>query len=214
MELYSAGGFNTTPKPHDNGEPQLDLLRLSGYKFDEILELLDEDEITKPCTSGKGDLKTAAAASTSTTSRLTRSQAAWKAMLARQESLASTSPDPTPVARDTRWRTLLADQWPVGQRLRQEASFRGVPVPPASLCQEKELLFSDPPFEFPMLQGRRLMRTARGHWGLAPAESCVGDSLVVMPGGAVPYVVRARRAPSPGSESVEGEVLHRFIGEW
>ncbi|KAF4459312.1 ankyrin repeat, partial [Fusarium albosuccineum] len=90
---------------------------------------------------------------------------------------------------EIRWRTLLADQWPVGQRLGQNI-FRGAPIP---TCPEDEaILFEQPDLiaDMPFLQGRSILLTTGGYLGLGPDGAEPGDEVAVLAGGAVSYILR------------------------
>ena len=111
------------------------------------------------------------------------------------------------------WRTLLAGQWPVGQRLSQVSNFKGVRIPPITTDDHERLLNTlSLEYDMPFLIGRSMAITSEGRIGLVPQRAEPGDTIVVMPGGAVPLVLRK-----------ETRVLRRFderglsytlIGEW
>lgn len=105
---------------------------------------------------------------------------------------------------EARWRTLLANQWPPGTRL-TSTEFQGVPLPPTTVEEESRLLALEArrtPW-VDILQIRRVVITFCGRLGLVPEEAESGDSIVVMPGGAVPYVLRQK-----------GNNTWVLIGEW
>ena len=92
---------------------------------------------------------------------------------------------------ETFWRTLLADQWPEGQRLSQVANFRGARIPPTSTEDHKRLLnVLNLEYDMPFLTGRSVAITLAGRIGLVPNRAEPGDEIVVMPGGAVPLILR------------------------
>lgn len=101
-----------------------------------------------------------------------------------------------------RWRTLLADQWPMGQRL-ASGLFMDKPIPrteedEASLLRDIEIEDEDMPF----LRGRGVMVTDEGVLGLGPEEARSGDLIAFLFGGSVPYILRAE-----GGD-------YRLVGEW
>ncbi len=105
---------------------------------------------------------------------------------------------------ESRWRTLLANQWPLGTRLGTSTS-DGVVVPPQNEDEEKALLeIIDIHFNLYQLEGRRVVITSGGRLGLALQEVLPGDSIVILPGGALPYVLRSQ----PNSNCL------LFLGEW
>ena len=107
------------------------------------------------------------------------------------------------------WRTLLADQWPVGQRLSQTAHFKGAEIPSTSIDEHERLLgILKPEYDMPFLTGRSLAITSVGHIGLIPKLANSGDEIVIMPGGAVPLVLRKdTRVPHENRH-------YSLIGEW
>ncbi|KAI1147923.1 heterokaryon incompatibility protein-domain-containing protein [Nemania diffusa] len=63
--------------------------------------------------------------------------------------------------------------------------------------------------------GRRLLLTDTGYVGLGPCHMEVGDAIVVIPGGSVPYILRSRaisRSSDHGSTS-RGALSWEYIGE-
>ena len=89
------------------------------------------------------------------------------------------------------WRTLLADQWPSGERLPRVVNFKGARLPPISGDDQTRLLsVLNPEYDVPFLTGRSLAITTGRRVGLVPSRAEPGDELVIMPGGAVPLVLR------------------------
>jgi hypothetical protein len=104
---------------------------------------------------------------------------------------------------EAKWRTLLANQWPLGTKL-STSTCQGVKIPPQTEKEEKALLeIIDIQYHLPQLKGRRIIVTAGGCLGLALEEAKMGDDIVVMPGGALPYVLRS---------TFNDE--RQFLGEW
>ena len=109
------------------------------------------------------------------------------------------------------WRTILADQWHQGKRIKQD-DLQGRIIPPRS-SEDHYRLLEDPDLNAHLryLPGRRIITTKRGYLGLAPRAAGPSDIIVVIPGGAVPYVIRPSKASydkaSPHSSTYE------FIGE-
>ncbi|KAI8631317.1 heterokaryon incompatibility protein-domain-containing protein [Xylariaceae sp. FL1651] len=92
---------------------------------------------------------------------------------------------------ETLWRVLLADQWPVGTRL-TTATYRNIRVPPKTEEEESALLEAvNISLHLPYLEGRQVIITNDFRLGLAPEEARVGDSIAIMPGGALPYILRS-----------------------
>ena len=79
----------------------------------------------------------------------------------------------------------------MGQRLSKVASLRGAEIPPTTSDDHKRLLnilkLED---DLPFLIGRVLAITLAGRIGLVPKGARPDDEIVVMPGGAVPLVLR------------------------
>lgn len=107
------------------------------------------------------------------------------------------------------WRTLLADQWREGERLGRE--IHGQSVIPPTTEQEAKTLLQEPDLGIYLrfLPGRRLFLTSRGYLGLGLEDTQPGDVIAVMPGGAVPYVLRMDAQRSQDTEYR----VYRFIGE-
>jgi hypothetical protein len=102
-----------------------------------------------------------------------------------------------------KWRTLLANQWPLGTKLGTSTCQR-VKVPPQTENEEKALLdLINVQLDLPQLEGRRIIVTSGGLLGLALEEVVSGDSIVILPGGALPYVLRSL----PNDNWL-------FLGEW
>ena len=105
---------------------------------------------------------------------------------------------------ESRWRTLLANQWPLGTRLRT-STYQGVVIPPQNDEDERALLeITGVSLSLYQLEGRRVVVTSGGRFGLALQEVLPGDSIVILPGGALPYVLRSQ----PNSKG------WLFLGEW
>jgi hypothetical protein len=101
------------------------------------------------------------------------------------------------------WRTLLADQWPLGTRLRA-TTLEGVQIPPRT--EEEEDAFLDIiniRYDLPHLGDRQVVITTKSRIGLVPSRVRPGDALAVMPGGALPYVLRPC-----------GDARWKFLGDW
>ncbi|KAI1213194.1 heterokaryon incompatibility protein-domain-containing protein [Annulohypoxylon truncatum] len=109
---------------------------------------------------------------------------------------------------NARWRTLLADQWPLGQRLRgDDTIMRGFKIP-SSVAEEKDLLAQEGiANEMPFLEGRNIIVTSAGYLGLGPEETKKGDRVALLAGGAVPYIVR------PQKQNEIGIDRYPFVGE-
>jgi hypothetical protein len=120
-----------------------------------------------------------------------------------QEQFSGTTYSQSQPSAEVRWRTLLADQWPLGQRLGYN-TFRGLQVP-SSAAEEATLLDQpDVTDDMPFLEGRVVVVTSAGYLGLAPEETQRGDEIAVMAGGAVPYILRRSST----------EDAYSLIGEW
>jgi hypothetical protein len=105
---------------------------------------------------------------------------------------------------ESRWRTLLANQWPLGTRL-PTSTYQGVVIPPHNDDDERALLeIIDVSLYLCQLEGRRVVVTSGGRLGLALQEVLPGDSIFILPGGALPYVLRSQ----PDSSG------WLFLGEW
>ncbi|KAL8378035.1 hypothetical protein RB595_008636 [Gaeumannomyces hyphopodioides] len=62
--------------------------------------------------------------------------------------------------------------------------------------------------------GRSFIVTEKGYIGTAPIKTRVGDKVVVLQGGAVPFIVREREDGSgEGSDGQPGDVPYEFVGE-
>ena len=120
-----------------------------------------------------------------------------------QELLPDASHSDSQSSVEVRWRTLLADQRPLGQKLGQK-EFKGHPIPSSEA--EEATLLDDPDLldEMPSLEGRAVIITSAGHLGLAPKETQPADEISVMAGGALPYILR----PSYTEDE------YTLIGEW
>ena len=109
------------------------------------------------------------------------------------------------------WRTILADQWHQGKRIKQNDLQERI-IPPRS-SEDHYRLLEDPDLyaHLRYLPGRRIITTKRGYLGLAPHAARTSDIIVVIPGGAVPYVIQPSKASydkaSPRSST------YQFIGE-
>jgi hypothetical protein len=88
------------------------------------------------------------------------------------------------------WKTVQADQR------------NGNRLGPLQHEVDKNFFVQDPALDLRFCKGRLLALTKEGHICLAPAESSIGDSLVVWVGGKVPYILRA-----DGGN-------YAFVGEW
>lgn len=104
---------------------------------------------------------------------------------------------------EARWRTLLADQWPMGQRL-GDGLFLGHKLPTTNEEEKTFLQQVDiDHYDLPFIQGRALIVTERGHLGLASDRTRSGDQVFMLAGGQVPYVLRR-----------EADRCYELVGEW
>ena len=88
------------------------------------------------------------------------------------------------------WRTILADQWHQGKRIDHEDPQEPVIVP-QSMEEDREQWHSPTLLShLRYLEGRQLVVTERGYLGLAPLQADRNDVIAIVPGGAVPYVLR------------------------
>jgi hypothetical protein len=82
---------------------------------------------------------------------------------------------------ETKWRVLLANQWPLGTKL-SKSTCQGLKVPPQTAYDEKALLdIINIQYHLPRLEGRRVIIISAGRLGLALEEVVPGDSIVIMP---------------------------------
>jgi hypothetical protein len=88
------------------------------------------------------------------------------------------------------WKTLSADQWHEGVRLKTE-NHPHFCLPPQTDKEHQDLL-QNPALNshLKFIAGRQLILTHRGSLALAPTAAKVADLITVVPGGAVPYVFR------------------------
>jgi hypothetical protein len=109
------------------------------------------------------------------------------------------------------WRTILADQWHQGHRLKQE-HFGQSTIPPRTREDERVLL-KEPGLKKQMrfLRGRCMFVTRRGYLGLGLASLArPGDSVVTLEGGSVPYLLHEDPLPLSTDSEI---VAHDFAGE-
>ena len=108
-------------------------------------------------------------------------------------------------------RTLMADQQPIGRRLSSDFPVHRL----GSLTNGSgeggvlsQLTFEE---DVPFLIGRSIVITTSGRMGLAPQRAKIGDKIVILPGGAVPYLMR----PTGNAASIEQPCKYfELIGEW
>jgi hypothetical protein len=102
------------------------------------------------------------------------------------------------------WRTVMADQWEPGERLGRRGVGFSI-VPPTTEAEEAAFLSRvDLKYHLKFLKDRNLAITSKGFPALVPKAARYGDIIAVMPGGAVPYVLRPR----------ERKETYEFIGAW
>lgn len=99
-------------------------------------------------------------------------------------------------------RTIMADQWPLGQRAGAQRFSRPPEVGLEDFLHKFQCAgrHQQPVF----LSERIFILTSDGSLGLGPHEAKTGDEIAVLEGGSVPYVLRPRH---PGAG-------YTFIGEW
>jgi hypothetical protein len=101
------------------------------------------------------------------------------------------------------WRTILAGQGNEGESLFQSRLPNHFRIPPSTQAEHEALCnFEDLSQYLRYIRGRRLILTQNIRLALVPKIATEGDIIVVMPGGAVPYVLRP----------LEKDWF--FIGEW
>lgn len=109
-----------------------------------------------------------------------------------------------------RCRTILADQWPMGQRLGSglyiDSLLPSTEEEEESLLQHLDIEDDDVPF----LRGRAIIHTGGGVLGLAPRATRCGDLIAFLVGGSVPYVLRRRERRDYESEDYK----YTLVGEW
>ena len=166
LALFSAGGPGSVLNYglHDD----LSILSLHGYLFDHIA-------MTFPIVSDHLD---------ELFERLLKLEPYWSVSCHFRASQATQS------FVEAFWRTILADQWHMGKRVDHENPQDPIILPKSmeehrNLCQNPALL---PHLRF--IVGRQLVITKRGYLGLAPEKAHQYDLLAIVPGGAMPYVVR------------------------
>lgn len=128
------------------------------------------------------------------------------------------------------WRTALADQWPRGKRLSRlgdqsqqtfespgnkqktfdqspgDIAHGGCSVPPKTASEASDIMrLPGILYQFELLKGRTHFLTSNGLLGLGLDDIQVGDTVVVLFGGDVPYVLR----PQATSDD-----LWEYRGEW
>lgn len=80
-----------------------------------------------------------------------------------------------PGAVESRWRILLANQFPLGHKL-DYLTWNGMRIPPSNIEDEERLLAHGISIPTELLIGRRVMITHGGRIGLAPEEADNGQS--------------------------------------
>jgi hypothetical protein len=187
LELFTAGGTGTPPLVSASSDPTL--LILQGVVFDRILPTIELDPKNEEAEETE---TTCVRRFQFTLSQLSKLQSLIKRLPAGQASL------------EVFWRTVMADQWEPGERLKR-LHLGGSTIPPTTKAEEIAFLAkSDLRSIGRFLEGRYFSLTCKGYPALVPEAATVGDIITVMPGGAVPYVLRPREE--------EGE--YEFIGEW
>lgn len=107
---------------------------------------------------------------------------------------------------EVKWRTMLANQWPLGEKL-VTSTYRGAKVPPQTPSEEEALLeVLELQRDIDQAKGRQLIVTAEGRMGLASSEAKIGDWIAIFPGGSLPYIMRA--------VSLRNENSYVLVGEW
>ena len=169
MALFSAGAHGSvlTYGLHD----ELSTLSLHGYPFDRIV-------MTFPIVSDHLD---------ELFERLLKIEPHWSMSCQFRRIGAS---QVTQSCVEAFWRTMLADQWHLGKRVDHENPQDPFILPESmeehrNLCQDPALLT-----HLRFIVGRQLVITKRGYLGLAPEKAHQYDLIAIVPGGAVPYVVR------------------------
>lgn len=110
------------------------------------------------------------------------------------------------------WRTLLADQCPAGQRLSPSSGMQGKRMPTCEAEETKLLQTLNVKYDMPFLTGRSIAITSKGRMGLVPQRAQTGDKIVVLPGGAVPYLLR--QVPGMVRAISNSNPSYELIGEW
>ena len=169
MALFSAGGLGSNLNYELSRE--MSTLSVHGYLFDHIAETfpIDPDHL--------GELF----------ERLLNTEPHWS--MSCQCGKKGVSPLILTCV-EVLWRTILADQWHQGKRINHEDPQDPVILPQSmeehrDRCQNPALLG-----QLRFLAGRQLVVTERGYLGLAPLQADRFDVIAIVPGGAVPYVIR------------------------
>ena len=189
MAVFSAGGLGSALEYEvvDDGVT----LRLHGYCVDHIVKIFEID-------FGPGYLFKV----------LVSVELDW--IMSRQTDTAGKSPRNEPCL-EAFWRTILADQWHQGKRINQDDLHKRA-IPPRSF-EDHYLLLKDPEL-YPHLRyilGRRIIITQRGYLGLAPRAANNGDTVAIIPGGALSYILRPSGASSTKASPCSAR--YQFIGE-
>ncbi|KAH0423117.1 hypothetical protein CcaCcLH18_12402 [Colletotrichum camelliae] len=120
---------------------------------------------------------------------------------------------PGETATEVLWRTLSANQWPDGVKLWVDM-YQGRTIPPVTPKLSKWLVFvcngiSD---KLVFNTGRCLFLTAEGYLGLGPRAMSSGDSIVMLSGGTLPFVLRNREDTEDPTWTVVGECYVHGLG--
>jgi hypothetical protein len=182
--LFTTGGAATFPLVSASSNPAF--LILQGIVFDSILL------ITKLPFKTEEAVDTQRAGNSEGQSPATRFQSLIRRIPPSQTSL------------EALWRTVMSDQWEPGERLGRRDL--GHSKAPPTTKEEEAVFLAGPEPRLDFAYFRNLAITSKGYAALVPGDGKaeVGDIIAVMPGGAVPYVVRPR----------EGKETYKFIGEW
>lgn len=156
--LYCASGQFQSPHIVTNSEAGPDTLAVNGWMVDAIESVSDE------------------AMKMETVQALRQMRDIVRQY---QEAIGIDSRAPDAVG--SRWRILLGNQFPLGQKL-DHLTRNGMRIPPSNIEDEEHLLVHGESIPTKLLIGRRVMVTHGGRIGLAPEEAKPMDKVVILPG--------------------------------
>ncbi|KAK5634333.1 hypothetical protein RRF57_010047 [Xylaria bambusicola] len=189
MSLFSAGGPGSSPKFTTSNAR--DTFTTIGRATDKILMCTRHSESVVDGVSLQRLLRINSLRTVLTTILGMESQSLW------------TAPNDERTVMEAFWKTILAEQWNEGELLSDSRLPAQLRIPPRTQSEYLALCkFETLSQHLRFIRGRQFILTQNGRLGLVPSWAMRDDTIVVMPGGAVPYVLR-----TVGQE-------WELIGEW
>ena len=189
MDTYTAGGNNTVPQfcqRHPAGQESS--IAFSGAMFDSVGEMIEV-----PLDDGR------VLNFHQLCARVLESYLDYHPTVSKQTAVGILE------------RTIIADQQPTRRRLDSKLLTQRLEVSTKGFNESQILSHLTLSEDVSLLTGRSIVITTSGRMGLVPQRAQIDDIIVVLPGGALPYLMRSTNIAASVEQPCE---CFELVGEW